>query len=95
MSNLRQLPDDVRHKIVDVVAKANNDTEFSQRLSNDPMGTLTAAGLPTYAAQAVLDYNPTEDAAAAEVEGYRACADGTCWFVDWSSVCPGTCFATF
>lgn len=95
MSDLTQLPDDIRSRIRDINARANEDTEFRQRLSNDPMGTLTAAGLPTYAAQAVLDYNPTEDAAAAEVEGYRACADGTCWFVDWSSVCPGTCFATF
>lgn len=93
MSNLRQLPDDVRHKIVDVVERANNDDAFSQQLSNDPMGTLTAAGLPTSAAQAVIDYNPTGDEP--EVEGYRYCKDGTCWFIDWSSVCPATCFVSF
>jgi hypothetical protein len=93
VSNLRQLPEDVRYQILGVVERANNDAEFSQRLSNDPMGTLTEAGLATSTAQAVIDYNPTEDMA--EVEGYRSCADGTCWFIDWSSVCPGTCFLSF
>jgi hypothetical protein len=94
-NNLRQLPVDARKTIVDIVARSNNDPEFSRQLSAHPLDTLTAAGLTVSNAEQVLSYNPTEDAAGDEVEGYMGCKDGTCWFIDWSSICPGTCFVSF
>lgn len=93
MSDLTQLPDDIRSRIRDINARANEDTEFRQRLSNDPMGTLTAEGLPTEAAQAVLAFDPNQ--AQSDVEVYMRCADGTCWDITYSSACPGSCFITY
>ncbi len=93
MSDLTTLPDDIRKKIVDINTRANQDDEFRQRLSEDPMGTLSAAGLPTDAAQTVIDFEPAQ--AQGEVEGYMRCVDGTCWDITYSSICPGSCWITF
>lgn len=92
MSDLTKLPDEIRTKIRDINARANDDAEFRQRLSDDAMGVLTAEGLPTEAAQAVIDFDPTQ--ASGDVEGYMRCADGTCWDITFSSICPGSCFIT-
>lgn len=92
MSALTTLPEEIRIRIRDINARANQDTEFHQRLNNDPMAVLTAEGLPTEAAQAILDFDPTQ--AAGDVEAYMRCADGTCWDITWSSHCPGSCYVT-
>lgn len=90
MTELTRLPDEIREKIRDINARANEDETYRQQLRDDPMGTLTAAGLSPDAAQTVVAYEPREE----EVEAYRMCLDGTCWDITFSSICPGTCFVT-
>lgn len=90
MTDLTQLPDEIRAKIRDINTRANEDETYRQQLRDDPMGTLQAAGLPADAAQTVVDFEPQEE----EVAAYRMCIDGTCWDITISSICPGTCFVT-
>lgn len=77
---------DLAHSLSD---RAANDPEFRARFLTDPLGTLTAAGLPAEIAAGFLN----EGAGEAEVAGYMydesdyGCNDTTCW----SSGCPGTC----
>ena len=94
MSNLRNLPDDTRQTIFDIISRANTDPGFSEQLQTNPLATLQAAGLSTDVAKQVQAYNPETDANDTEVEGYRYCADGTCWNFTFPSICPGTCFIT-
>jgi|GEM_PF-1997785 len=94
MSNLRNLPDETRKVIFDIISRANADPGFVDQLQNDPLVTLEAAGLGTDVAKQVKTFNPETDANEGEVEGYARCQDGTCWNITFRSICPGTCWVT-
>lgn len=75
-----------------VADRAKNEPAYQQQLLDDPMGTLTAAGLPRDVAQQLLDADAEPD-----VQGYgdhvqieTGCNDTTCW----TSGCPGSCYMT-
>ncbi len=80
--------EDFRAAAQAVADRAKNDPDFQAQLLNDPMGTLTAAGVPQEIAQQLVDSD-----AEPEVSGYNfvaletGCNDTTCW----TSGCPGTC----
>ncbi len=78
--------EDFRAAAQAVADRAKNDPDFQAQLLNDPMGTLTAAGVPQEVAQQLVDSD-----AEPEVSGYAmpigGCNDTTCW----TSGCPGTC----
>jgi hypothetical protein len=76
-----------RAKAEELVQRAERDPAFAQQAKADPLGTLTAAGIPADAAQRMLQGNASAEA---EVSGYMNCADTTCW----SSECPATCTIT-
>lgn len=53
MTELTRLPDEIREKIRDINARANEDETYRQQLRDDPMGALIAAGLSPDTAQTV------------------------------------------
>lgn len=73
MSDSERFPDDVRAAVRALTQRAGQDAAFGQQLRADPIGTLTAAGIPPALAQEILNAEPTPD----EVQGYRYC-DQTC-----------------
>lgn len=93
MSDLQHQPEDIRNKIKDIVRRSNRDPQYASQLKANPMAELKAAGLPTEAAQAVLDVTIPESSS--EVGGYmrcsETCVDTTCWVSPYASLCPGTC----
>jgi hypothetical protein len=94
MSNLRNLPEQTRKTIFDIVSRANTDAAFKQQLDSSPIATLEAAGLSADVAEQVKAYNPETDVEAGDVEGYMRCQDGTCWNITFVSICPGSCWIT-
>jgi hypothetical protein len=95
MSHLRNLPDQTRKTIFDILTRANNDETYKQQLDANPVATLEAAGLSSDVAEQVKAFNPETDAETGDVEGYMRCQDGTCWDITFRSICPGTCFITW
>ncbi len=69
-----------------IAERAKSDPVYRQQINDDPMGTLTAAGIPAGAVPNLL----REQGDPPEVEGHRACVDLTCII----SHCPGSCFVT-
>jgi hypothetical protein len=76
-----------RAKAEELVQRAERDQAFAQQAKADPLGALTAAGIPADAAQRLLQ---GEGGAEGEVAGYMRCRDTTCW----SSECPATCYVS-
>lgn len=70
-----------------VVRRAEQDEQFARQAKADPVGALTAAGVPTNVAQQMLQGSSGGEA---EVDGHLRCADLTCW----SSECPATCYVS-
>jgi hypothetical protein len=68
-----------------LVQRAETDQAFAQQAKQDPVGTLTAAGIPADVAQQMLAGGAESGA---EVAGYMRCADLTCW----TSECPESCY---
>jgi hypothetical protein len=75
-----------RAKAEELVQRAERDSGFARQAKANPLGTLTAAGIPEDAAQQMLQGGASADGG--EVAGYVRCADLTCWI----SACPGTCY---
>ncbi len=78
--------EDFRAAAQAVADRAKNDPDFQAQLLNDPMGTLTAAGVPQEVAQQLVD-SDTEPEVSGYVLAIDGCNDTTCW----TSGCPGTC----
>lgn len=84
--------EDIRAMVAGVVARAENDTEFAQRLRADPLATLAAAGIPAVDAETIRDGFA---AAAGEVEGFGVRPMPWCHdtYKDWDptgiAVCRG------
>ncbi len=81
----------IRTQIQEIAERVKSEPEYMQRIKDDPLSTLSAAGLPKEMIQQLIDGKAEE----AEVSGYRyvddVCNDGTCW----SSNCPESCYVTF
>ncbi|HEY7035494.1 MAG TPA: hypothetical protein VH482_29405 [Thermomicrobiales bacterium] len=77
-----------RAKAEELVQRAERDPAFAAQAKADPLGTLTAAGIPEDASRQMLA------GGLSEVSGYRmsegGCADTTCWV----TACPGTCYVS-
>jgi hypothetical protein len=74
-----------------IAERVKSDPEYLEHIKNDPVATLTAAGVPEDVVTSLIE-GKTEEA---DVSGYRyiddVCNDGTCW----SSACPECCYVTF
>lgn len=83
--------DELRDKAQAIAERVKADPAFVQRIKDDPMGTLSGAGIPEGVINQLVQ-GKTEEV---EVAGYRyvddVCNDGTCW----SSNCPECCYVTF
>ncbi len=66
--------------------RAEQDKNSAQHAKANPVGTLTAAGIPQRAIPDLLG----EGAQSAEVAGYKECVDLTCIITD----CPDSCIVT-
>lgn len=82
--------EDVRITAQTVADRAKNDPEYQAALLNDPIGVLTAAGVPADFAQQLVGGDAEPD-----TQGYLqvqmpSCNDTTCW----TSGCPGSCAVT-
>jgi hypothetical protein len=79
-----QFNDQVRSRLSAVAQRAKDDASYMTQLGADPIGTLTAAGVPEPDVLRLLSVT----ADAEEVTGYARCTVPTC---RWT-ICPGTCF---
>lgn len=71
-----------------IVDRAKRDPAYRQQISDDPTGTLTAAGIPAKAVAEIV----ADGGEVPEVVGHRPsdCRDLTCF----SSNCPESCYVT-
>jgi hypothetical protein len=79
-----QFSDEIRSRLSSVAQRANSDPGFKEQLGADPVGILTAAGIPEPDVRQLLSVTANDE----EVSGYAPCTGPTC---RWT-ICPGTCF---
>ena len=81
----------LRDKARALAERTRSDPAYLQRIKEDPIGTLSGAGIP----EGVINQLVEAKTADVEVAGYRwrdeHCNDGTCW----SSNCAECCYITF
>jgi hypothetical protein len=63
-----------RQNAQELLKRLHNDPDFKHRVEQDPIGVLTAAGLPEPGAQEFM----RETGIGSEVVGYRECSE-SCW----------------
>lgn len=77
-------PEDVRKIIDGIVASASADEEFAQRLRENPLETLQAAGISPQDAATLLDAfsEPDEEVGGYIFDGMGFCRPATQWVQD-------------
>jgi len=63
-----------RQNAQELLKRLHNDPDFKHRVEQDPIGTLTAAGLPEPGAHEFV----RETGIGSDVQGYLACSE-SCW----------------